>query len=423
MFSQRFARTLSRLPFHTALAAAASIALASISAAQTANCPAPSTTGCAASTLQTVVYEAAFPASSVSPQCPPTPGPTDYFAAPNWNTATDPCPLVCPLVLPRFDPALVPGGGCKKLLQAELQFEGFLYGDIAATNTGGFGCAASISARTDFLITHPTLLPVPCQFQTSVNFLFNLPSGGSAFAPIPLLSIACPDVAAGQPPICFTSPSVLASEFLAGPAGATFSLGHAALSDSLVVGCSSLAVQFRNCSRIRARVLYTYCDVGTPGASFCAGDNLDPLVTTPCPCGNFGAPGRGCANSANGSGALLTASGCAVAAPDTITLSASAMSGTSAVTFLKGDLSTAAGVPFFDGVRCVDGTLIRLASNPSAGGASSYPLAGQQPLSVRGATPIGSGLTGYYQASYRNASTVFCPPGTANITNGYRIVW
>ncbi len=75
-----------------------------------------------------MAYEAAFPSSLVSPQCPPTPGPTDFFGTPNWNTATDPCPLVCPLILPRFDPAQVPGVGCKKLLQAEIRFEGYLVG-------------------------------------------------------------------------------------------------------------------------------------------------------------------------------------------------------------------------------------------------------------------------------------------------------
>jgi len=414
---------LARRSFSTLLAVAASLALASLAAAQIANCPAPSTTGCAPGSLQTVVYEAAFPSSSVSPFCAPTPGPTDYFATPNWNTQTDPCPLVCPIVLPRFDPALVPGGGCKKLLQAELQFEGFLYGDVAATNNSTSSCSMNLAAATNFQISHPTLLPTPCVFQVTANFFTILGPGGSASFPIALTSLQCPDPAAGQPPLCFTSPSVLASEFLAGSSGATLSFDHAAVSSLVHTSCGNVSIQFRNCSRIRARVLYTYCDAGTPGASFCAGDNLDPLVTTPCPCGNFGALGHGCANSAFASGALLAASGCAVAAPDTIVLSASAMTSTATVTFLKGDLSAAAGVPFFDGVRCVDGTLIRLASNPSAGGASSYPLAGQQALSVRGATPVGSGLTGYYQASYRNASTAFCPPGTANITNGYRIVW
>jgi hypothetical protein len=29
----------------------------------------------------------------------------------------------------------------------------------------------------------------------------------------------------------------------------------------------------------------------------------------------------------------------------------------------------------------------------------------------------------YYSTWYRNAASTFCPPGTANITNGWRVEW
>src|SRR6185436_11072761 len=47
-----------------------------------------------------------------------------------------------------------------------------------------------------------------------------------------------------------------------------------------------------------------------PGDAYCFGDAIDSVVTALCPCGNFGEPGRGCANSnAALGGARLFASG------------------------------------------------------------------------------------------------------------------
>jgi hypothetical protein len=35
----------------------------------------------------------------------------------------------------------------------------------------------------------------------------------------------------------------------------------------------------------------------------------------------------------------------------------------------------------------------------------------------------GSGVQRYYAAWYRNASSTYCPPATANVSNGWRITW
>ena len=158
-----------------------------------------------------------------------------------------------------------------------------------------------------------------------------------------------------------------------------------------------------------------------PGAAFCSGDGFDTAATTPCPCANFGEAGHGCANSVAPAGALLTASG--APNPDTVVLHGSGMPPTVSAIYLKGDQDTIAGVVFGDGVRCVDGNLIRLRTKQNAGGASEFPEAGDPSVSVRGQTPPGSGLVGYYQVYYRNAAAGFCPPATFNITNGYSIVW
>lgn len=158
-----------------------------------------------------------------------------------------------------------------------------------------------------------------------------------------------------------------------------------------------------------------------PISSFCAGDAMDAHVTTPCPCGNFGGGGRGCAWSGNPAGASLATSG--TRAPDTLVLHASGMPASAGATvFWKGDALLPHAVPWGDGLRCIDGSLIRLGTKTNAGGAAQYPEGANAPVSVRGQTPVGSGAVGYYQTSYRNAAS-FCTPFTYNTTNGVRVVW
>ncbi|MBI5362255.1 MAG: hypothetical protein HZA53_03685 [Planctomycetes bacterium] len=158
-----------------------------------------------------------------------------------------------------------------------------------------------------------------------------------------------------------------------------------------------------------------------PVSRFCAGDDLDPHVTTDCPCANFGALGRGCAWHGGPQGALLDGQG--VTQPDTLVLEASGMpaNGSSTV-FLKGDALERAGLVFGDGIRCIGGQLIRLGSKSNVNGTARYPETGDASVSVRGYTPPGSGEVGYYQARYRNAAT-FCTSATFNATNALRIAW
>ncbi|MFO1009139.1 MAG: immunoglobulin domain-containing protein [Planctomycetota bacterium] len=158
-----------------------------------------------------------------------------------------------------------------------------------------------------------------------------------------------------------------------------------------------------------------------PGTLFCTGDGLDASVTTSCPCQNFGGEAHGCANSVNATGATLRATG--ATNPDDVVLQGSGMPNTASAIYLKGDADNGAGVVFGDGVRCVDGSLIRLRTKQNAGGASQFPEVGEPSVSVRGQTPSGSGLTGYYQVYYRNSAAAFCPPATFNVTNGLRIDW
>lgn len=158
----------------------------------------------------------------------------------------------------------------------------------------------------------------------------------------------------------------------------------------------------------------------TVGQAFCTGDGLDPQVTTPCPCANEGVAGHGCANSANAGGASLAAHGST--APDTVVLLASGLPSSTTCIFLKGDVDNVVGNLFGDGVRCVDGALVRLGTVVAVSGVAQYPSGSQSPVSVRGDTPPGSGLTGWYQTYYRNAAS-YCTAETFNVTGGWRIDW
>jgi hypothetical protein len=152
---------------------------------------------------------------------------------------------------------------------------------------------------------------------------------------------------------------------------------------------------------------------------FCGGDGLDGNVL-PCPCGNFGSAGHGCANSVNPMGALLGASGAPSA--DDVVLLASGMPSTTSCIFLQGSAQDSAF--FGDGVRCAGGSLLRLRTRFASGGAAAFPDSTDTvTLSARGMVVPGSGMVRYYQTYYRNAAAAFCPPSTFNVTNGLVATW
>ncbi|MBK7877458.1 MAG: hypothetical protein IPJ77_17260 [Planctomycetes bacterium] len=154
--------------------------------------------------------------------------------------------------------------------------------------------------------------------------------------------------------------------------------------------------------------------------SFCSGDGS---LATPCPCSNRGSAGRGCANSVNPAGAQLAAAG--APNPDTLVLTSSGMPNvaSNSAIFLQGDTFATAGIVFGDGLRCIDGTLVRLGTKAYPAGSASYPQAGDASLSVRGGVTPGSGVSRGYQVYYRNSASAFCPPATFNVTNAMRVIW
>ncbi len=153
------------------------------------------------------------------------------------------------------------------------------------------------------------------------------------------------------------------------------------------------------------------------GGAFCSGDGTGAA----CPCGNSGASGHGCANSVNSAGGLLTVSGVASLANDSVVLHGSGMPNSSVLYFQgTAQQSGGAGAVFGDGLRCAGGTVVRLGTKSNSAGASAYPGAGDLAVSVRGLVVAPGSRT--YQAWYRNAAN-FCTVSTFNLTNGFELAW
>ena len=83
-------------------------------------------------------------------------------------------------------------------------------------------------------------------------------------------------------------------------------------------------------------------------------------------------------------------------------------------------LNGAHGVTFGDGLRCVGGTIVRLAIHVNVGGASQYPGVGDASISQRGGVTAGD--VRFYQAYYRNAAS-FCTSAPFNLTNAVGVRW
>jgi Tol biopolymer transport system component len=156
----------------------------------------------------------------------------------------------------------------------------------------------------------------------------------------------------------------------------------------------------------------------------CAGDGSLPQ---PCPCGNSGAPGHGCANSAVAAGGLLEGEG--GTALDEITLVAHDLLPHALAIFLQGDTFVSGGFVFGDGLRCVSGALRRLYVMHAEFGVASAP--GPYDLGLRGRAqalgdPLPPGSLRGYQVYYRDPDANFCPApsgNTWNVTNAVEVQW
>lgn len=155
-------------------------------------------------------------------------------------------------------------------------------------------------------------------------------------------------------------------------------------------------------------------DAPSPYSTQCPGDGSG----TPCPCGNTGASGAGCANS-TGHGALLIASGSPSISAGSFALSATHLRPNQFGTYLQGNnsLNGGNGSAFGDGLRCAGGSLVRLqqvVSGPSGSSSTSIDIA------AKGGVQPGDTRT--YQLWYRDPNISPCNSGF-NWTNGIRFTW
>lgn len=152
-----------------------------------------------------------------------------------------------------------------------------------------------------------------------------------------------------------------------------------------------------------------------PWSVYCSGDGSG----MPCPCGNPGGAGEGCANS-TGTGASLTASGAALVSDDSLVLTVGGTVPGQPGIFFQGDneVNGGLGVPFGDGLRCAGGSVVRLrVVVGDVGGVASS--TGVQ-VSVRGG--VSGGETKRYQWWYRDPSGSPCGSGFG-LSNGVEVFW
>ena len=154
---------------------------------------------------------------------------------------------------------------------------------------------------------------------------------------------------------------------------------------------------------------------------FCHGDGT--FGAPSCPCGNDGAPGRGCDNSAATGGAKLVCTG--TTSPDTVQMTANGELATSLSIFLQGDAEVAPAVAFGDGLRCAAGSLKRLYVKSAVGGVAVAPVGGDLAIRQQSAVlgdPIAPGTTRASQVYYRDPTLAFCPFPQGNSWNATHAV-
>ena len=126
-------------------------------------------------------------------------------------------------------------------------------------------------------------------------------------------------------------------------------------------------------------------DLGTggPSGAYCFGDGAGVA----CPCGNSGASGAGCANSA-GLGATLSRSGDASVSASTLSLDSTGLVPSQPGLYFQGNnaINSGAGNVFGDGLRCAGGSVIRLQVRVAdAAGASATTV----DIAIKGGVSVG----------------------------------
>jgi hypothetical protein len=150
----------------------------------------------------------------------------------------------------------------------------------------------------------------------------------------------------------------------------------------------------------------------------CFGDGSN----TACPCGSNGGAPAGCPNSAQSSGAELSWTGVVKLSADSFVVQAIRLPSSTTAVLVQADSIQTSAVVFGDGLRCLAGNQIRIATRVASAGALSYPQTVSDPrISVAGLVPA-AGATRLYQYMYRDPAN-FCTAQTWNTTNALTVNW
>ena len=309
------------------------------------------------------------------------------------------------LVVPAFDPAL------GTLQSVEVEFSCAMRSLVRAENLSTLSpCTLTTSPRTTLVLQAGPSSSIQLDPATD-HFDLLPPFDGAADFQGPSSTFHA-DVLGDARTLVTTQ----AADLLAFTGTGSVTLVFVTVDQSSHSGCGGLLAAFTSLLRASVRVCYRF----DPAPSvFCAGDGLGAA----CPCANESAPGsgRGCLNSTS-VGGRLAASGSASLGADTLVLSADGIPASTTAIFLQstGAAGGGIGLAIGDGLRCVDGAIVRLAVRSTTTGAISYPLAGDPPISVAGSAP--SGTTRRYQVFYRDLAP-FCASDAFNWTAGLLVTW
>jgi hypothetical protein len=336
------------------------------------------------------------PASRADQLCVATSTP---LAPTNWNTS---------VLLPRFDPALGTLNTVDVCVTGQMLSDYNVESpDTAPETVTGYVQVRVILDRPD---TSVILLAMP-----SVVFVDNLGAFDGTIDFRGASGAMHPGVSAiVTTQVFLTGASDLA--LFSGTAGSpgTITLPVHGEGAGAAAGAGHILTQFIDHAAAMISICYDYTPVAAP---YCAGDGTG----TACPCGNGSPVGAfaGCLHSF-ATGAVLRGTGFASVASDSLVLACSSLPATTTGLFFQGDVALASGAQFGDGLRCVGGNVVRLATKTAAGGVAHYPQSGDQPISVRGSVPAGS--MRYYQLWFRNAVS-FCTSDPFNLSAGVAVSW
>jgi|694.fasta_scaffold27560_4 hypothetical protein len=171
---------------------------------------------------------------------------------------------------------------------------------------------------------------------------------------------------------------------------------------------------------------YTATGAASPMTSYCS-PGLSGVLA--CPCANPAAgANKGCDNSSSTGGAVLSATGSASLAADTVVFTTTGEKPTATSIVLQGTSTSATGVVFGQGIRCVAGSLKRLYVKNASGGSITAPAGADLSVSARSSAlgdPLTPGLTRYYAVYYRDPIVLggCAAASTFNITQSGSIAW